>query len=206
MDSPTSITIITALAALIGAASPIIVALIQSTKDKPKQSNGIYLPSDVVLHRPKTQIRWFVVLLFAFLGGIIGFIGTTLASANSSAEISEIPSPTKNFLLPSTNTEITLDIAWTSEENQIKATWENLPSKDNLYLITYAYSSNKYFSPFAISTKSGERTITISKSITEIAIVALTGATTETFPTTGVEKGNAEIAVDVLIQKSIPTK
>jgi Tfp pilus assembly protein PilF len=86
MDSSTFITIITALAALIGAASPIIVALIQPNKDKPQQPNGIYLPSNVVLHRPKTPVRWFVILFFAFFGGIVGFSGAKLASSNPLAE------------------------------------------------------------------------------------------------------------------------
>lgn len=83
MDSSTITAIITALAALIGAVSPIIKDLIQSNKDKSKQLNGIYLPSNVVLHRPKTQIRWFVVLSFAILGGIVGYSGAIIASPKS---------------------------------------------------------------------------------------------------------------------------
>lgn len=121
MDSSAITALITVLAALISAAGSIIVAIIQSSKDKPQQTNGIYLPSNVVLHRPKTQIRWLTVLSFAFLGGIVGYgvaivaspkslpnqsftptaIGTSTSSPNSTAEI--VPSPTtdKQTLTPS---------------------------------------------------------------------------------------------------------
>ncbi len=80
MESSTIITIITALAALVGATSPIIVALIQSTKEKQRSDKGILLPSNVILHRPKTQVQWTAVFIFAILGGFIGFGGAKLAN------------------------------------------------------------------------------------------------------------------------------
>lgn len=104
MDSPTFITIVTALATLIGAASPIIVALIQANKEKQKSDNGILLPSNVVLHRPKNQMRWFVILSFAFLGGIVGYGGAKLVSASP---LNEIPTITATAPIPSETPEPT---------------------------------------------------------------------------------------------------
>ena len=122
--------------------------------------------------------------------------------------VTETPIPTFTISAPNTPSLTSavgsLNIACTSEKNQIKVTWENLSLNNNLYLMTYAYSSNRYFAPTPISTKSGERTITISTSITEIAIVVLTGVTPATFPTDGVEKGNEKIIIDIQIQKPIP--
>jgi hypothetical protein len=82
MESSTIITIITALAALIGATSPIVVALIQSSKEKQQSDKGILLPSNVVLHRPRLQIQWLAVFSFAILGGFVGYGGARLASSN----------------------------------------------------------------------------------------------------------------------------
>lgn len=90
MDSSTFITIITALATLIGALSPIIVALIQAKKEKQEPNNGILLPSNVVLHRPKSKTHWFVILSFAILGGFVGYSGAKLVSSNSPNNIPTI--------------------------------------------------------------------------------------------------------------------
>lgn len=90
MDSSTFITIVTAIATLVGASSPIIVALIQANKEKQKSDNGILLPSNVVLHRPKTQVHWVIVLSFAILGGFVGYGGARLASTNSPTEVPTI--------------------------------------------------------------------------------------------------------------------
>lgn len=110
MDAPIFITIITAIAALIGAVSPIVVTLIQAKANKEKENSektkdGILLPSNVVLHRPqKPQMRWLVILFFAFLGGIVGYGGANLVSSKPSNETpafaltfpvaSESPEPT----------------------------------------------------------------------------------------------------------------
>jgi len=90
MSSITFITIITALAALIGALSPIIVALIQSNIDKSRQRNVIFLPDGVELPHQKTQIHWLVVLSFAFLGGFIGYSLAKFANTNPSTAIPNI--------------------------------------------------------------------------------------------------------------------
>lgn len=97
MDSSTLITIITALAALIGAASPIIVSIIQSNKDKPQKPSGLYVPDSYILHHPKTKIRWFVVLAFSLLGGIIGFSGAKLASPSQTTEMPTITLNTQSI-------------------------------------------------------------------------------------------------------------
>jgi hypothetical protein len=72
---------ITAFATLIGATSPIIVALIQSNKEKPQIGTKIYLPDNVVLPSQKPKIRWFVVLFFSLLGGFVGYGMAKLYSA-----------------------------------------------------------------------------------------------------------------------------
>ncbi len=108
MDSSTIITLVTALAALIGAASPIIVSLIQSIKDKSEKPNGLYVPSSYVLHRPKPQIRWYVVLAFAFLGGFVGYSGAKLASGNPFNETpTNTPTSTITPVIFSTETPTT---------------------------------------------------------------------------------------------------
>ncbi len=81
MDTLTFITLITALATLIGAISPIIVAFIQSGRDK--QQKSILLPPDVVLE-PRTKINWFVVLLFAVISGIVGYGGAKIFKSSPS--------------------------------------------------------------------------------------------------------------------------
>lgn len=113
MDSSTLITIITAFAALIGAASPIIVALIQNNKEKPQRLTGILIPGNVVLNGPKKQTQWYVVLFFAFLGGFIGYgaaklispapppettpVTTTFPSASETQTLTLIPTGTDLF-------------------------------------------------------------------------------------------------------------
>jgi len=110
MDSSIVIAVVTALAALIGAASPIIVSLIQSNKDKSEKPSGIYVPSSYVLHRPKKQIRWYVVLFFAILSGAIGYTGAKFASTKTNPpteppsatptipSVSETPDPALTYL------------------------------------------------------------------------------------------------------------
>lgn len=95
MDTSTFITLITAVAALAGAMSPIIVAIMQSKKDEPENSKGILLPDGVTIHSPKPRIRWEIVLLFAVLSGFVGYSVAKLASTNSLIETPTItPSPT----------------------------------------------------------------------------------------------------------------
>lgn len=86
MDTTIFVAIITAISTLVGALSPIIVTLIQSSKEK-QNNNGILLPSNVVLHRPKTQVRWLTILFFAFLGGFVGFSIANLSKAIPSTQI-----------------------------------------------------------------------------------------------------------------------
>lgn len=107
MDTPTFIAFITALATLIGALSPIIVTLIQSKKDKSKNASGILLPDNVKLHSPKPQIRWGIVLIFAFLCGFAGYGAVTLASLKPST-ISDvtIPPSTTTSLFPTATFQI----------------------------------------------------------------------------------------------------
>jgi hypothetical protein len=96
MVSSTIIAIVTALAAILGAISPIIVVLIQSRKDKPQPVKGLYLPEKVVLHHPNRQIRWYIVLVFALFGGILGYGGARLAATPTSSNtpvVSTLPSP-----------------------------------------------------------------------------------------------------------------
>ena len=81
MDTLTFITLITALATLIGAISPIIVAFIQSGRNK--QQKSILLPPDVVLY-PRTKINWFVVLFFAVVSGVVGYGGAKIFKSNPS--------------------------------------------------------------------------------------------------------------------------
>jgi hypothetical protein len=81
MDTSTFlIALITALAALLGALSPIIVALIQAGKEKPPSNTGILLPEGYVPPRRQTKssIQWFAVFSFALLGGLVGYGGTKL--------------------------------------------------------------------------------------------------------------------------------
>lgn len=104
MDSTTFISLVTALAALIGAISPIIVPWIQSKIDKSKQSKHIALPPGVNLPRPKTEINWVIVLSFAFLGGIVGYSAAKFANT---IPLSLIP---KASNLVSANTTIPADM------------------------------------------------------------------------------------------------
>jgi hypothetical protein len=91
MDTLTFIATITALATLIGAISPIIVALIQASKDK--QQNNVLLPPNVVL-KPKTKINWLIVFFFAIFSGIIGFGGAkAIRYESSTTPISEVIDP-----------------------------------------------------------------------------------------------------------------
>lgn len=126
----------------------------------------------------------------------------TLASSTVTATpLSPLATETR---IPTIN-ELTLEITWVSPA-QVTAIsrWTNLPPKDNLYLMTFAF--NRYFAPILISESSGERNITINSGITEIAIVEMTGATTMGFPASGVEVGDPNIIIHVLIQKPIPPK
>ena len=86
MDSSTYIPLITAVTALIGALSPIIVAMIQLKREKQKEAgkeSGILVPSNVVLHRQKTRSRWSIILIFAVVGGIIGYSGAKFIESSS---------------------------------------------------------------------------------------------------------------------------
>jgi hypothetical protein len=128
MDSSTFITVITALATLIGASSPIIVALIQANKEKQKSDNGILLPSNVVLHRPKTQVHWFVVLSFAALGGFAGYSGASLASTNSPTEV---PTITATVAIASKTSEPTFTNSVPTETLTETPTLEIVPTSTN---------------------------------------------------------------------------
>jgi hypothetical protein len=74
--------IFTLIATLIGALSPVIVALIQANREKQKPTSGILLPSNVVMHSPKKQSRLIIILSFAFAGGFVGFLGGRFLSNN----------------------------------------------------------------------------------------------------------------------------
>ncbi|MBI5841839.1 MAG: hypothetical protein HZB19_17255 [Chloroflexi bacterium] len=94
MNSSVLIAIITAIAALVGAVSPIIVALIQSNKDKQPQTGGIILPSNVILHQPKIRVRWSVILIFSFVFGVLGYGMALLANPGASTSQSITPEST----------------------------------------------------------------------------------------------------------------
>jgi hypothetical protein len=78
MNSSTIIAIITALAALIGAASPIIVTWLQSHREQQSSNNAILLPSNVVLHHPRKRTWWLTISSYALFGGIIGYSAATI--------------------------------------------------------------------------------------------------------------------------------
>lgn len=112
MDTTIFVAIVTAISTLVGALSPIILTLIQSSKEKQK-NNGILLPSNVVLHRPKTQVRWLSILLFALLGGFVGFNianfskvipPTEISSATGVAPVIDTPTRVTTMTVPDSST------------------------------------------------------------------------------------------------------
>lgn len=136
MDTLTFITIITAIATLIGAISPIIVAFIQSNKDK--QQNSVLLPPNVTLEQ-RTRINWLVVFFFAILSGIIGYSGAKVIKFESpTIPISEPipsnePNATLSAVIPS-NSETPNSISTPIIKTSIPQTATMLPQNSSILL------------------------------------------------------------------------
>jgi len=114
MDSSTFIAIITSLATLIGAASPIIVTWLQTNNEKQPPGKGVILvPEGVVAHHPRKQ-TWWSIILFALIFGISGYCVATIVNANY-------------FTKVSLSALITPDVSNTSQTSKVISTITSSP-------------------------------------------------------------------------------